>query len=159
ARIYGRKAGGGNPALEKGVLIATVAWTLLTSANWVRFDAVPMAAYAVIDSVAAGALLLLVLLEVRARVPSVPKLLYLGHLTLLYGGILVLSHVGLTWPRVGLIGVTGLVHAVEYLAIVSFYVHGKNAAGGFTSGFFRAAAPVWGRTLLFFALAVGVLGV
>lgn len=100
-RIYSRKAGGGRPDLEKGLLVPAIAYTLLTTTNWMLVDGSIRWLFVALDAAAGAAFLTLIALELRARVPSLPKLLYLVSVTLLYGGILALPYLGLGGLRLG----------------------------------------------------------
>ncbi len=155
-RIYGRKAGGDRPKRERAILVPAISWTLLSAADLTLVDGPARILFTAIDLLAAAALVSLVVLEIRAGAPSRPKLAYLVSVTLLYGGILVCPYIGLGYARRGLLVSTGFFHAVEYLAIVHFYVKGKMRGDGFR-GPFRLAAPVWAQTVVFFALAFGTL--
>lgn len=156
-RIYGRKADSGHPRLERAVVVGAVTWGLLRAPNWTLVDGPAAVLFAALDVVTVLGLLTLIVIELKSGVSSVPKLCYLTSVTCLYGGIIICPYVELRGLRQGLLAATGFFHAVEYLAIVHFYVKGKLGRGGFRSGPFRVVAPIWSQAFLVFALGVGTL--
>ena len=156
-RIYARKAGSGQPKLEKTIIISTITWCLLRAPNWTLFDGQAQILFTVVDFIAVPALLSLVVAEIFAGIPSVPKLWYVMSVVLLYGGVIVAPYIGLESARHGLLIAASFFHSVEYLAIVHVYMKGKLNRGGFRAGPFRMAAPIWSKVIVPYALVVGTL--
>lgn len=154
-RIYGRKAGGGRPALEKAILVPSISWALLSAANWGLVEGPLRPLFVALDAAALLALLSLLGIEFRSNTRSLPKIGYLVSITLLYGGSLLLPYIGWHGARLGFLVASGYFHAVEYLGIVHFYVKGKQRNGGFRRGVFRLVAPLWTQAVVLFALTVG----
>ena len=158
ARIYGRKAGGGRPALEKAILVPGISWAIITAANWTLVDGPLRILFMALDGIVVLGFAVLLAIELRSPKRSVPKLIYLFSVTSLYGGLVVFPYLGWQEARLGLMAGAGYFHAVEYLGIVHFYVKGKQRGGGFKQGAFRLTAPIWTQTLVLFLLTIGTLG-
>jgi hypothetical protein len=159
ASIYGRKAGGGFPALERHglrffvffVILRTAGW----STGWLEGYSLGSTGLAVADAVIAtvGAVVLFVELA-QPWTGRLAKRCYLASVIGMYGAMLAALH--WNW-RAGIIGLTvagAVFHAVEYLAIVTHYAWRRREIG--SDGVFRAMAKHWTLLLLTYMLVIGL---
>jgi hypothetical protein len=160
ARIYGRRAGQAAAALEKHLVRGLVVYTILQVPGW------PAAwlgtrAGAVLGPLDVAAWLVAAWLVVSAW--SVPGRARAGHavyvtsVALLYAAMLAAVRQGSPPLRDGLFVAAALMHATEYLAIVTHYARGR-ASGG-SSGAFQDLARTWGLVLVAFVVVVGTADV
>ena len=161
-RMYARKAGGGPDWLERHGLRLFITYAILRTAGWttgwVEIDAECKWWLNVIDlsMLAIPAALLLTNLSGFTRV-RLPKLLYLGSVLGLYGGLLLSLRNDWVNLMLAFTAASGMFHAVEYLAVVSHYARRRTAVG--SAGLFRQVAGRWAAVLAVYAVLLGLLGV
>lgn len=156
-RIYGKKGGGvDRPRLERWVLVGGITYTLLRLSHWALGMGGVIAVLPVVDGVVAAAFLLLIALEVRQGVPSLPKLLYLCSVSLLYVGILGAMHFLSTRVLAAAVAATGIFHSMEYLSIVTFYLKSKSSSGTWGARWLVSAAGRWAIVLPAYMTFLGV---
>ncbi len=161
-RMYARKAGGGPDWLERHALRAFLVYVLLRTAGWttgwLEADAGSLSWLGTADLVllAVPAVVLGVnLLGADAR--RAGKLCYLLSVLTLYSLLLLaLRNEWRGWV-IALTAAASMVHASEYLAIVTHYARRRTAVG--SGGAFRAMAGRWLGLLGMYAVALGLVGV
>lgn len=159
-RMYSRKVGGAPDWLERWGMRLFVTYGVLRTAGWATgwLEAGNMPLLRAIDFtmlILPAALVISALLHLtHARIG---KFLYLLSICTLYTGVIL----SLSFRRVGLIlalvTATSLVHAIEYLAVVTHYAWRRRTVG--SAGPFRAMAKVWVPLLATYAVLIGVAGV
>lgn len=160
-RIYSRKVGSGWPQFERWGVRTFVFLTILRTSSallWPQeFDLINSALPYMDWVLLAIPLTLWLGLWVRPNVAQIPKLLYTSSFLALYSLYLLSSH--FHWQRMILCLATAaaLFHAVEYLAIVSYYARRRETHG--SQGVMRWLAERWAVTLTCFVLTLGMLGV
>ena len=160
-RIYSRKLGSGWPGLERWGIRAFVFLVILRTSSrllWPQeFDAINSALPHMDWVLLAVPLLLWFGFWVQFNAAQLPKLLYTSSVLALYSLYLLSSH--FHWPRMLLCLATAaaLFHAVEYLAIVTYYAGRRKTNGSL--GVMRWLAERWAVTLTCFVLTIGMLGV
>ena len=159
-RIYSRKGGGGRPNLERRIMRLFITYVPLRLAGWTTGWT---EAYPVIETVlpfldvALVALPLVLLAMELANRPweRIGKVLYLSSVTLMYGALLLA--VSNEWRRwmIVLTPANAAFHAVEYMAIVTFYAQRRESRG--SEGLFQAAAQNWLLVLVSFIAVAGIV--
>ncbi len=159
-RIYGRKGGGGHADLERWVIRIFITYVPLRLAGWTTgwTESYPQAAslLPLLDFAILALPLFLIALELSNRPwERIGKVLYLVSITLMYGALLLA--VRNEWRRwmIALTPANAAFHAVEYMAIVTFYAHRRETRG--SAGLFQAAARSWFVVLLSFVVVSGIV--
>ena len=159
-RIYSRKGGGGRPNMERWIMRTFVTYVPLRLAGWTTgwAEIYPAAGSALplIDLAVLALPLGLLLLEISDRPwERIGKVLYLASVTLMYGALLLA--VRNEWRRwmIVLTPANAAFHAVEYMAIVTFYAQRRESRG--SRGLFQTAAQNWATVLLAFVVVAGVV--
>lgn len=161
-RMYARKVGGGSAWLERWGLRGFVTYGALRAAGWAtgwtEADPAALGRLRALDLavlVIPAALLLTNLIGAsRARVG---KLAYLASVCALYTGFVLSLRAGWVGLVVPLAAAGSMFHAVEYLAIVTYYARRRETVGG--PGAFRALARYWLVYLGAYLVALGAVGV
>jgi len=159
-RIYARKVGGGVPWLERWGLRLFVTYAALRAAGlaagWSEGDGNPLAALHALDwlTLVTPASLLVTNLAGFRR-DRVGKFTYLLSVCGLYTGLLASVHSGSAVGVVSFAAAGSMVHAVEYLAIVTHYA--RRRAGGGPSAF-RSLVRSWAAFLEVYVVALGSAG-
>ena len=160
-RIYGRKAGGGRPTLERLVMRTFITYVPLRLAGWTTggLEQYPQARFGleILDLVILVLPAILIALELADRPWERPgKVLYLLSVTAMYGALLLA--VRNEWHRwmMVLTPANAAFHAVEYLAIVTFYARRRESRG--SAGIFQSAAQNWLVVLGLFVVVTGLVG-
>lgn len=161
-RMYARKSGGGPDWLERYGLRLFIVYTLLRTAGWstgwVEADTASKWWMNAVDlSFLAIPAALLAANFAGATRTRLPKLLYLGSLLGLYGGLLLSLRSDWANGVFVLTAASSLFHSVEYLAVVSHYAHRRTEVG--SDGLFRQVAKRWGAVLAVYAVVLGLIGV
>jgi hypothetical protein len=161
-RIYSRRAGGKLKLRGEtwGVRIL-VAYTSLRLASWLTgwTEAIPSAAMVlkILDHLILVIPLALVLQEVIHFQPArLGAVVYLCSVSLLYGCLLWSVAHGIAALVLSLTVAASAFHAVEYLALVSFYAGQRRTQG--PSGVFRKLTMAWGALILIYIVALGCMG-
>lgn len=89
---------------------------------------------------------------------SLPATLYLFSVTALYVSLLAAVHLNRPALVLSLATASALFHATEYLALVAWSVHGRNAAMPDQLGMMSYLIPRWGLALGTFILVLGAGG-
>lgn len=156
-RIYGRKGGGPDrPRIERWILVAGITYTLMRLSNWATGAEPLLAVLPFVDAAVGAAFVLLILLELRDGVPSLPKLLYLLSVSTLYGTILAGLHFLPTRILAATVAATGFFHSMEYLAIVSFYLKNKARSGTWGARLLSRSAVHWAVVLPLYVAFLGL---
>jgi hypothetical protein len=160
-RIYARKAGGGRPRLETVLIRTFVTYTCLRLAGWTTgwTSDVPQAAaiISIVDlAILALPAWLLALDGLRRPADRSGKLTYLASITFMYGSLLLAVREGNHRLVLALTVASAAYHAVEYLAIVTFYAWRRREHGSDSP--FRTMAGHWLEVLAAFAVCVGIIG-
>lgn len=161
-RMYARKSGGGPDWLERYGLRLFVVYTLLRTAGWstgwVEADTASKWWMNAVDLsfLAIPAALLAANLAGATRT-RLPKLLYLGSLLALYGGLLLSLRSDWANGVFVFTAASSLFHSVEYLAVVSHYARRRTEVG--SDGLFRQVAKRWVAVLAVYAVILGSIGV
>jgi len=157
-RIYGRKVGGGWPALEKHGTRWFVTYVALRVPGWstgaLRSDPYLDAVVRTIDLAVFAIPALLLAVQVRdfTRV-GVGKLTYTASVAAVYSGLLLAVRADAGPLLIALTLASSVFHATEYLAIVTHYAWRRQAGG---PGAFRAMAANWGLVLILFVGGLGL---
>ncbi len=155
--IYGKRVGG-VVALEKYGLRAVIVYVIVRSAGWAlggSAEDTPWAAGVEWADAAAAGLLGVIWLSAlpRATRAHAPKLAYLASVSAVYLGLLAGVHwQSAEWTLRFALGST-ILHATEYLAVVTTYAWRRQHVG--TDGLFRDMAFHWLPVLAAFVLLVG----
>lgn len=159
-RIYSRKCGGGRPNLERRIMRVFITYVPLRLAGWTTgwteaYPAVGSMLPLLDLAVLALPVALLVLELIDRPFERVGKVLYLVSVTLMYGALLLA--VRNEWRRwmVVLAPANAAFHAIEYMAIVTFYAQRRESRG--SEGLFQTAAQNWLVVLLSFIVVAGVV--
>jgi hypothetical protein len=161
-RIYSRMAGSGWPRLERHGLRFFVTYTILRTVTWATGWLGDSPSSDLLLHVVDGtALAVPVLLIVQSLARSTPlclgRTMYLVSLCGLYTGLLLSLSYGWAPGVIALTTASSMFHAVEYLAIVTFYARRRLAIG--SAGAFRRLAGVWLSFLAVYAVMLGTIGV
>jgi ABC-type Fe3+-siderophore transport system permease subunit len=84
------------------------------------------------------------------------KLAYLGSITALYGLLLLSVRDGHRWAVQSLTVASAAFHAVEYMAIVTYYAQRRQEHG--SAAAFRSMAAHWLQILAAFVIVLGLIG-
>ncbi len=160
-RIYARKAGGGRPRMESTLIRIFVTYTSLRLAGWTTgwTEAIPLAVTVIrfVDLVVLTLPAALVLLDGLSNPRGrIGKLVYLTSIMLMYGSTLVALRSGNHRLVLALTVVSAAYHAVEYMAIVTFYAWRRRDHGSESP--FRTMASHWLQVLAAFAICLGIFG-
>ena len=160
-RIYSRKVGDGWPWLEKWGLRAFIFGTILRTSSALLWPQ-GLPAINQLSPYIDGALLtlpvtLIVVCLIRFKAKQLSKLVYGSSISALYSLYLLASHYHLPKMILCLATAAALFHAVEYLAIVTYYAQRRQSTGSL--GLMRWFSQRWAVTLASFVLTLGMLGV
>lgn len=158
-RIYGRMAGGGRPRLETRAFRVFVTYTALRTAGaltgWTEDIAIARTTMLTLDYLVLVLPVLLVGLELANQPWQRPgKVLYLVSVVSMYTVLLWAIRTGQHQRVVAMAVATAAFHAVEYLAIVTFYAWRRQELG--SDAPFRRMARQWLHVLLFYVVFVGL---
>jgi hypothetical protein len=161
-RMYARKVGGGIAGLERWGLRAFVTYGALRAAGWLtgalEADAQWLAVLHRVDlALLAVPLLLLATNLVGFSTDRIGKLIYLLSVCLLYSGFILSLQARWVPGILGCAAAGSMFHAVEYLAIVTFYVGRRQSVG--SPAPIRNLARHWLLFLGLYVLLLGSLGV
>ena len=158
-RIYSLKAGGGNRWLELNTMrlfAPYVSIRLVAELNgWLKTHPTSASIVSVVDVALLAFPLILVGNEVRRFSKSrIPKLLYLLNVYAMYAAMLVCLRMGAHRALIMLTLANAAFHAVEYLAIVTYYAQKRKDSG--SDSLFQRMARDWMRVIAIFIIAMGV---
>jgi hypothetical protein len=160
-RIYSRKAGGGWPRLERYglrlfifyVIARTAGW----STGWLEDSPDGLALLRGLDLAVLALPVCLLGFELFDRKGSRPlfgKRIYLASVCGLYAALLLALRDGQTVLVAALTTASSLFHAVEYLALVTYYAWRRRTDG--SEGLFRTLAERWLLVLLSYVVLFGL---
>jgi hypothetical protein len=160
-RIYGRMGGGGRPVLERWGFRIFVTYTALRTAGWLtgltEHSALARTTMHWLDF---GVLTLpaaLLVLELSDRPwQRRGKLLYLVSVVSMYTALLFAIRSGDHFRVIAMSAGSAAFHAVEYMAIVTFYAWRRQQTGS-TRGAFRKMTHHWLRILAVYMIALGII--
>ena len=159
-RIYGRMGGGGRPLLERYAFRTFVTYTALRTAGWLTGWTEAIAwAKTTMYWLDYGALILPVLM-MALELKDHPwqrrgKLLYLTSVLSMYTILLFAIRGGHHYTVIALTVASAAFHAVEYMAIVTFYAWRRQNSG--SDAPFRVMAKQWLRILALYLVCVGLV--
>ncbi len=159
-RIYGRKAGGGRPTLERYAFRTFITYTALRTAGWITgwTEGVPWARAAV-SSLDLAVFILpacLILLELFDRLWLRPgKSMYMLSVIAMYTSLLLAIRGGDHFRVTTLVVASAAFHSVEYMAIVTYYAWQRRTTG--SDAPFRTMATNWLRVLSFYVVLTGLV--
>jgi hypothetical protein len=161
-RIYSRKVGGGWAPLERHGLRFFVTYTILRTATWTTgwLDDSPSSDWClrVVDGAALAVPALFIVPALARFTPHcLGRTMYLVSLCGLYTGQLLSLSYGWAPGVITMTTASSMFHAVEYMAIVTFYARRRRAIG--SAGAFRRLAGVWLSFLAVYAVMLGAIGV
>lgn len=159
-RIYGRMGGGGRPVLERWGFRIFVTYTALRTAAWLTgFTETYATAYWTLQTLDFAVLVLPALLlglELLDRPwQRRGKVLYLTSVVTMYTVLLFAIRGADHYLVIAMSAATAAFHAVEYLAIVTFYAWRRRETGSDSA--FRKMAGHWLRVLALFMVALGIV--
>ena len=161
-RMYARRAGGGHPFWETWSLRLLVCYTSIRlagwSTGWVERDDLAYAALPFVDyAFMLPACALFCWEAYRFQAARLGKLTYLTSVTSLY--VILLFAIQRTNGMLiaGLTVASAAFHAIEYLAIVSYYARRRQEVG--SKSVFQQMARRWLQTLGIYILALGIIAV
>jgi hypothetical protein len=162
ARMYARKSGGGPDWLERHALRLFLCHVLLRTAGWTTgWLEADTAARGWLNAVDLGFLAIPAAVLgwnlPRATRRRLPKLAYLGSILTLYTLLLLALRNDWRGWVIALTAAASMVHATEYLAVVTHYARGRTAGG--SDGAFRRMAGRWLALLGVYAVVLGLVGV
>jgi hypothetical protein len=160
-RIYGRMGGGGRPVLERWGFRVFVTYTALRTAGWLTgLTEHSATARATVSATDYGILVLpalLVALELIDRPwQRRGKVLYLTSVVLMYTALLFAIRSGDHFRVIAMSAGSAAFHAVEYMAIVTFYAWRRQQHGS-QSGAFRTMTGHWLRILALYMITLGII--
>ncbi len=159
-RMYARKSGGGRPWLETWGLRSLVFYTSIRLAGWsygwtAGWSAAQTGLIAA-DVVMSLPMLTLLLSEFCARPWQRPgKVTYAASVGLLYLTLLAALATGRTTLVLSLTVAAAAFHAVEYLAVVTYYAERRRTQG--SRGLFRKMTQSWGLILSAYVVIGGLI--
>ena len=158
-RIYSLKAGGGNRWLELNTMrlfAPYVSIRLVAELNgWLETHPTSASIVSVVDVALLAFPLILVGNEVRRFSKSrIPRLLYPLNVYAMYAAMLVCLRMGAHRALIMLTLANAAFHAVEYLAIVTYYAQKRKDSG--SDSLFQRMARDWMRAIAIFVIAMGV---
>ncbi len=158
-RIYGRKGGGGRPKAETRIMRIFVTYVCLRLAGWTTGWTEDVTAAARILNLLDLAVFLLPIVLLSLELSNQPwkrlgKIVYLTSVLLMYGALLFAVRNG--WHRwiIALTPANAAFHAVEYMAIVTFYARRRETQG--SAGLFQTMARSWSLVLAVYVVCLGV---
>jgi hypothetical protein len=159
-RIYGRRsapASQNHLALEKWTMRLVLLYVIVrvAGATW-SYPGVERSLQALDWFVAAAAVALIVRDLVQPA--STARTLYLASVMTLYLGLLAAVHYHQPGLVLSMAAASAIFHATEYLALVSWSVHGRAASLGGRLGVMSYLVPRWGLVLAVFMLVLGSSG-
>lgn len=160
-RIYGRMGGGGRPVLERWGFRVFVTYTALRTAGWITglTETSPMARN-LMNSLDMGVLVLpamLLGLELLDRPwQRRGKVLYLTSVISMYTVLLFAIRSGDHYLVIAMSAASAAFHAVEYMAIVTYYAWRRRESGS-EAGPFRKMTRHWLRILAIYMITLGVI--
>ncbi|MEX0937283.1 MAG: hypothetical protein WDZ59_05430 [Pirellulales bacterium] len=161
-RMYARLGGGGRRRLENTAIRLLVLYTLLRLVGWATgwtesYPAAQAALHTVDLLVLVPAIVLLVLELSRSPTQRAGKVAYLASVCTLYGALLLSVRNGYHGMVIPLAVAAAIFHAVEYLAVVTYYAWRRQEQG--SAAPFQTMARHWLRVLGFFVVILGMLAV
>lgn len=159
-RIYGRKAGAVRVGLERYAMRVFIFYVIVRTASWTTgwLDEVPKgrAFLQVFDWSMVSLPLLLMALELKDFTQlRLGKLCYLSSVCALYTGLLAALHFEQGTLILALAVASAAFHAVEYLALITFYAWRRETVG--SECLFRMMARQWLAVLAGFVMLFGLL--
>jgi len=157
-RVYSLKTGGGRPRLEKHGLRLFVCYVIARTAGWTTGwveESDLAAGLLAVDVVALTLAAWLVLPELPTWPRRPGKVTYLVSVVGLYSTLLVALMSRSASLVLALTAAAATYHAVEYLALVTYYA--RRRAGQGSPGRFRSVARHWPRLLAGYVLVVGLV--
>jgi hypothetical protein len=159
-RIYGRMGGGGRPTLERYTFRIFVTYTALRTAGWATGWTEDVlwarSLMLTLDYVVLVLPVLLIALELgRQPLQRIGKLLYLLSVVSMYTVLLFAIRSGQHSLVTMLVVANAAFHAVEYMAIVTFYAWRRQESG--SEAPFKTMARYWLRILAFYMVFVGLV--
>jgi hypothetical protein len=160
-RIYGRLGGGGRPVLERWGFRVFITYTALRTAGWLTgLTEHSAAARATMNSLDYGILILPALL-VALELLDHPwqrrgKAAYLISVVTMYTMLLFAIRSGDYYRVIAMSAGSAAFHAVEYMAIVTFYARRRQTTGT-EAGLFRKMTFHWLRILAIYMIALGLI--
>jgi hypothetical protein len=160
-RIYGRMGGGGRPVLERWGFRLFVTYIALRTAGWLtgwtEHSARARSTMNTLDYVILVLPALLVLVELldqpwRRR----GKVAYLVSVVSMYVVLLFAIRAGDHYRVIAMSAASSAFHAVEYMAIVTFYAWRRQEAGS-QAGLFRRMTGQWLRILAIYMITLGLI--
>lgn len=160
ARMYARKGGErASPAQTWGLRLLTFYASLRLagwSTGWLEAADVGRWWLMVLDSSAACACLAALLLAMKnVEWQQTGRLAYVGSVAGIYLALLVAINAGQPLLVAGLVAASAAMHAVEYLAIVTFYAERRRTTG--SAGLFRRMAGHWSLLLGLYVVVLGTM--
>lgn len=158
--VYGKRVGSYRPLVEKFGLRLFLAYVIFRSAGWTTgyldSDSGWTRIVESLDWLMAGLLAGIWLAQAPSlAIQMVPKLAYLLSVSILYLGLLVSLHWRSSSWTMRFALASAILHATEYLAIVSVYAWKRREVG--SAGLFREMARRWVPLLFLFVLAIGFI--
>jgi hypothetical protein len=161
-RMYARLGGGGRRRLEnfaiRGLALYVILRLLGWTTGWTEESPNAAAAVRILDLVVLvppAVLLALELFDRPAR--RLGKVFYLASVIGIYTSTLFAVRANASSMVLALTVAGAMFHAVEYLAIVTYYARRRRDQG--SPAAFQTMARHWGRVLAFYILLLGALGV
>jgi len=159
-RIYGRMGGGGRPALERWGFRVFVTYIALRTAGWLtgvtEVYAWVESTINILDFAVLVLPFTLLLLELLNRpTERLGKVLYLLSVITMYTVLLFAIRGGDKYLVFAMSAATAAFHAVEYMAIVTFYAWRRRETGSESP--FRRMTKHWLRILVVFMVAIGII--
>jgi hypothetical protein len=158
-RIYGRKGGGGRPKAETRIMRIFVTYVCLRLAGWTTGWTEDITAAATFLDLLDLAVFLLPLVLLSMEFSNRPwqrigKIIYLMSVLLMYGALLLAVRNG--WHRwiIALTPANAAFHAVEYMAIVTFYARRRESHGSVS--LFQTMARSWSQVLVIYVICLGI---
>jgi hypothetical protein len=158
--IYGKQCGSYSPIAEKYALRLFLFYVILRSAGWTTGCLSAEDSWTAwvesCDFFALGFIAGITIWTFRFwQVQQLPKLCYFLSVGSLYSGLLISLHLqSTTWTMRFALG-SAIMHATEYLAIVTMYAWKRQAVG--SEGLFREMAQRWLPLLSLFVVMVGLI--
>ncbi len=160
-RIYSRKENGGHAWLERHGLRVFIVYVILRTAGNLLWRSDNGILSERIISLVDYSMLVVPLLLIAANLRDwnwnrLPKMVYMMSVLSLYSGYLLTSQFGPSRWIVCLATAASLFHAVEYLAVVSYYAKRREETG--SSGLMRRVGTHWMLCFSVFVLSLGTIG-
>ena len=160
-RIYGRMGGGGRPVLERWGFRVFITYTALRTAGWLtgltEHSATARTTMYTLDYVVLLLPAILVGLELINRPwQRRGKVAYLVSVVTMYTMLLFAIRSGNHYRVIAMSAASAAFHAVEYMAIVTFYAWRRQSTGS-QAGLFRRMTHQWLRILAIYMIVLGLI--